>query len=74
MQTYTVTDALGAPIEGCHILVTSVVNGTGPVDEGYSNALGQWTFIGQIDVTYYLWRTKVGFTFTDPDTEVGKAA
>ena len=75
VQTYTVVDSRGAAISDCHVLVTSEADGSGFIAAGYTDSQGYIRFIGQLStegnpVTYYMWRTKQGYDFTNPDTEV----
>jgi len=75
IQPYHVVDSLGADLSDCHVLVTTGIDGSGFVAQGYSDTTGWFRFIGQLStalapITYYLWRTKQGYDFTNPDTEV----
>ena len=69
VQTYTATVG-GVATEGIHCMVTTGEDGTGEVARGYSDADGEFTFIGQTGVTYYIWCSKAGVSFDNPDTEV----
>jgi hypothetical protein len=68
--TYTVTSSVDAtPIEGVDIWATTDSAGTNIVASGVSSVLGVVTFY--LDAgTYYIWRQKAGWDFTNPDTEV----
>lgn len=67
---YTVTDsATGNPIEGVTVSVSTDIAGSVVVASGTTNASGVVNF--NLDPgTYYLWLSKTGYTFTNPDTEV----
>ena len=65
--TLTVTDAV-TPIADVTVWVTSDEAGTIIVASGTTNVLGVVTFY--LDAaTYYLWRQKAGYNFTNPDEE-----
>lgn len=67
--TYTVTDSVGnAPIQGVYLQVTSDAEGTTVIAVGMTDANGQFVFHLPAG-TVYIWRSKPGVTFTDPDTE-----
>jgi hypothetical protein len=67
---YTVTDSIsGQPIEGVLVKVTTDVAGDNQVAVGYTNISGIVTFQLQTG-TYYLWLSKSGYSFSNPDTEV----
>ena len=67
---YTLTSTVdSAPIDGATVWATTDAAGTNPVAAGTTDAAGQVTFY--LDAgTYYFWRQKSGWTFTNPDTEV----
>lgn len=67
---YTVTDsATGNPIAGVTVSVSTDIAGSVVVASGTTNASGVVNF--NLDPgTYYLWLSKTGYTFTNPDTEV----
>ena len=67
---YRLTDAAtGQPIAGAAVRVSTDAAGTMTVASGTTDANGYATF--NLDPgTYYIWRSKTGYTFTDPDTEV----
>lgn len=67
---YTLTDSVTLlPIDGASVDVTTDLAGTNIIASGYTDVFGNVTF--RLDPgTYYLWRSKSGYTFTDPDTEV----
>jgi hypothetical protein len=68
--TYTLTSSVGGtPIGQADVWVTTASDGTGIVASGTTNDLGVVTFY--LDAgTYYVWRAKSGWNFTNPDTEV----
>jgi len=67
--TYTVTDSVtGDPIEGVTVMVTTDDDGENRVAKGTTNASGIVTFYLAAG-TYYIWRFKAGYAFTDPDIE-----
>ncbi len=66
---FTDEDLETGPIADCKVWVTSDLVGSNIVASGYTNALGKVTFY--LDAaTYYLWRKKTGYNFSNPDTEV----
>lgn len=67
---YTVTEAsTGNPIAGVAVVVTTAIDGTGVIASGTTNAFGVVNF--NLDPgTYYVWLTKIGYAFDNPDTEV----
>jgi len=68
--TYTLTNTVDdEPIEDVEIVVTDDLAGTNMVAYGITDASGEVVF--HLDAgTYYLWRQKSGWNFTNPDTEV----
>jgi hypothetical protein len=68
--TYTVTSSVDAtPISDVDVWVSTDSGGSNIVASGRTNASGIVTFY--LDAgTYYLWRQKAGYNFTNPDTEV----
>lgn len=66
---YTVTDsANGNPIEGVTVSVSTDIAGTVVIASGTTNASGVVNF--NLDPgTYYLWLSKTGYTFSNPDQE-----
>lgn len=69
LNTYTVQDGSGNPIQGVAVTVTTDVAGTNPIAYGVTDMAGEidfWLDPG----TYYMWSAKSGYTFTNPDTEV----
>jgi hypothetical protein len=68
--TYTITDSVSAlPIADVSVWVSTDLAGTNIVASGTTNAAGLATF--WLDSgTYFVWRSKAGVTFTNPDTEV----
>lgn len=68
--TYTLTDAdTLAAISGAMVWITSDIGGTTIVASAITNASGVATFTLTAG-TYYVWRSKSGYNFTNPDTEV----
>ena len=69
-KVYTVTDSVsGLPIADVHVWVSTDAAGANVVASGYTDVSGQVTFM--LDAaTYYIWRMKAGYNFTNPDTEV----
>ncbi len=67
--TYTLTNAVGgAPIPDALVEVSTDANKGNVIASGYTDNFGQVTF--NLDPgTYYLFRTKAGWDFTDPDIE-----
>lgn len=73
---YTLTtQGTGVPIEGATVYITTDIAGFNIVWSGTTDGAGvarddngdlPMLFPG----TYYIWRVKYGYTFTDPDTEV----
>lgn len=74
--TYTLTDAgTGLPIAGAAIDITTDVAGANIIWCGTTDAFGVARDASGnlpcIDAgTYYFWRTRAGYTFVNPDTEV----
>jgi len=68
-NTYTVTDGTN-PIADVKVWVTTDLAGTNTIASGYTNDSGQVTFYLNAGTTYYLFRDKAGYDFTNPDTEV----
>ena len=68
--TYTLTDAdTGALIDGASVWVTTDIAGANVIASGTTNDSGVVTFY--LDAgTYYFWRSRSGYNFTNPDTEV----
>lgn len=70
-MTYTLTNSItGLPIADADVWATTDIGGVNVVAGGQTNALGQITFWLDSGVTYYIWRQKDGFIFTNPDTEI----
>jgi hypothetical protein len=68
--TYTLTSSVGgAPIVGAFVWFTTDLNGQNIVASGTTDVMGQVSFYLSTG-TYYVWRSKDGFSFTNPDTEV----
>ena len=70
LKEYTVTDSVsGLPIADVHVWVSTDTAGANVIASGYTDVSGQVTFM--LDAaTYYIWRMKAGYNFTNPDTEV----
>jgi hypothetical protein len=68
--TYTVTDAsTGVPIGGVDVWVTTDIAGVNVIASGVTDSSGVVTFT--LDAgTVYVWRSRSGYNFTNPDTEV----
>ena len=69
-NTFTVQDGSGNPLPNAHVWATTDLAGTTTVASALSNALGRVTFYLDAGVTYYIWKQKEGYDFTNPDTEV----
>lgn len=69
LHTYTVTDSGdGSPIDGVEVWVSTDAAGVNVVASGYTNSSG--VFSVMLDAgTYYFWRKRSGYNFTNPDTE-----
>ena len=65
---YTNEAAETGPIPDADVWVTSDEAGNNTVASGRTNASGSVTFYLD-SATYYFWRQKVGFDFTNPDSE-----
>lgn len=73
--TYTITNSsTGLPIEGVRVVITTDSAGANIVWAGETNTFGVARDdngnLPRLDAgTYFFWRDKVGFIFSDPDTE-----
>ncbi len=73
---YTLTNSItGLPIEGAAVVITTDIAGVNVIWTGETNVFGIAvdTYGNKPRLahgTYYLWRSKVGYEFSDPDTEV----
>jgi len=72
---YTDEDAETGPIEGVEIFITTDSAGNSVIWAGTTDVSGVLRESGSskpwLDAgTYYFWRKKSGYTFTNPDTEV----
>jgi len=73
--TYTLTDSVsGDPIAEADIWITTDLAGTNVIWRGTTDAFGIARDVNnnkpRLDAgTYYFWRQKAGYTFSDPDTE-----
>jgi hypothetical protein len=74
--TYTLTNSVsGAPLPNADVWVTTDIAGTNIVWRGTTDAFGVARDVQNnlplLDAgTYYFWRQLIGFTFTNPDTEI----
>jgi len=66
--TYTLTDGTN-PIADADVWVTTDEAGSNVVASGTTNDSGEVTFMLDSGTTYYVWRQKAGWDFTNPDTE-----
>ena len=72
---YTVTDAITSnPIFGVRVWFTTDIAGSNVVWQGTTDAFGiakdEFGELPRLDPgTWYVWRHKVGYVFTDPDVE-----
>ena len=70
-KVYTVLDGDGHDLAGVEVEVRAANDVTSPViAKGTTGDAGTVTFYLNAATTYYLWRRKAGYTFTNPDTEV----
>jgi hypothetical protein len=70
-KVYTVVDGEGHNLAGVSVEVRAANDVTSPViAKGITGDAGTVTFLLASGTTYYLWRRKAGYTFTNPDTEV----
>jgi len=68
-RPYTLTDDDGSPIADADVWVTTDVSGNNVIASGRTNSAGVVVF--WLDAgTYYIWRQKDGWNFSNPDTEV----
>lgn len=67
---YTLTNTVTLlPIEGAEVMATTDLAGNNIVASGVTDTFGNVTFY--LDPgTYYIWREKPGFTFTNPESKV----
>lgn len=66
---YTNEELETGPIGDCKVWVTTDVSGLNIVASGFTDNFGKITFY--LDPgTYYMWRKKTGYNFTNPDIEV----
>jgi hypothetical protein len=74
--TYTVTDTVTLlPIEGVEVWISTDNPAVNIVWKGDTDAFGVAMDVNgnkpKLDAgTYYFWRQRAGYTFTDPDTEI----
>jgi hypothetical protein len=69
LHSYTITDSAdGTPIDGVEVWVSTDSAGVNVIASGYTNSSG--VFSVMLDAgTYYFWRKRSGYNFTNPDTE-----
>jgi hypothetical protein len=66
---FTDEDAETGPISNCSVWVSTDSGGSTVVASGLTDTNGMVTFY--LDpTTYYIWKSKSGYTFTNPDTEI----
>jgi hypothetical protein len=72
-HTYTITDSAdGTPIDGVEVWVSTDAAGVNVIASGYTNSSGIINFM--LDAgTYYFWRKRSGYNFTNPDLETVEA-
>jgi hypothetical protein len=72
-HTYTITDSSdGTPIDGVEVWVSTDAAGVNVIASGYTNSSGIINFM--LDAgTYYFWRKRSGYNFTNPDLETVEA-
>jgi hypothetical protein len=58
------------PLEGCLVKMTSDVDGLVDLKEEYSDVNGETKWLVSPGNTYYLWRQKNNWKFTNPDIQV----
>jgi len=68
--TYTLTKIDLTPIADANVKVTSDILGLYSIAEGRTNQLGQITLQLDPGSTVYLWRSKTGEVFINPDIEI----
>ena len=66
-KAYTLTEADLTPIADAEVRVTSDILGVYQIAVGRTNSLGQITFQLDEGSTVYLWRSKTGLIFTNPE-------
>lgn len=68
-HTYTMTDSAdGTPIDGVEVWVSTDAAGVNVIASGHTNSSGIVNFM--LDAgTYYFWRKRSGYNFTNPDIE-----
>lgn len=72
---YTLTTPELVPIPDAAVRITATAEGEGPVWAGTTDALGvardTWGNLPRLTPgTYYLWRSKAGYSFDNPDPEL----
>lgn len=76
--SYTLTlapEGFGTPIANAEVHISTDSAGLNVIAAGTTNVLGQLVINGQTTFwlpagTFYYWRSKAGYSFTNPDTEV----
>lgn len=69
--TYTTTETDGTtPISSVFVWVTSDLAGANLIASGWTDVNGEVTFNLTSGATVYVWRSKSGYNFSNPDTEV----
>jgi len=69
--TYTVTDDdTGALLDGVSVWVTTDSAGANVIASGTTNDSGVVTFYLDAAAARYIWRSRAGYTFDNPDVEV----
>lgn len=67
--TYTLTSSVdAAPIANAQVWITTDASGDKVIASGVTDSSGQVTFYLNAG-TYYVWRQKAGWNFSNPDTE-----
>ena len=73
VRRYRVTkppEGTGTPIPGVYVLATSDAAGVVRIADGFTDDNGVVSLLLEDGVTYYLWRSKNGHSFTNPDVEI----
>lgn len=68
LYTHAVTDSAGYPLDGVAVWVSTDAAGTNVVaGTRYTDDAGTVTFLLDAGSTYYVWKQRAGFTFTNPE-------
>ena len=69
--TYSVYQDIACtiPLEDCWVRLTKDIGGDNNLGEQFTDALGKTTWSVIPGDTYYLWRQKKNYSFTDPDVQ-----